>query len=183
MSNDTLANPAPLGLMGFGMTTILLNIHNAGFYELNTMILAMGIFYGGLAQVIAGLMEFKKGNTFGTLAFTSYGLFWLSLVFLLVSPWDQVKPDHLSMGWYFTTWGILTLFLFIGTLNGNKGTQFVFGSLFILFVLLALKSFTGSAAFGTIAGWEGIICGSSAFYVSLAETLNEKMGKTFLPLG
>jgi succinate-acetate transporter protein len=183
MSNDSMANPAPLGLMGFGMTTILLNIHNAGFYELNTMILAMGIFYGGLAQVIAGLMEFKKGNTFGTLAFTSYGLFWLSLVFLLVSPWGELKPDHLSMGWYFTTWGIFTLFLFIGTLNSNKGTQFVFGSLFILFLLLALKSFTGSAAFGTIAGWEGIICGTSACYVGLAETLNEKMGRTFLPIG
>ncbi len=72
---DALANPAPLGLMGFGMTTVLLNIHNAGFFENDIMILAMGIFYGGLAQVIAGIMEFKKGNTFGTTAFTSFGLF------------------------------------------------------------------------------------------------------------
>src|SRR5271170_6993916 len=83
---DTTANPAPLGLLGFGMTTVLLNFHNAGFYELNSMILAMGICYGGIAQIIAGIMEWKKGNTFATTAFISYGFFWLSLVGLLVMP-------------------------------------------------------------------------------------------------
>ncbi|HQH12989.1 MAG TPA: acetate uptake transporter, partial [Candidatus Sumerlaeota bacterium] len=83
---DTTANPAPLGLLGFGMTTVLLNIHNAGFFELSPMILAMGIFYGGCAQIIAGVMEWKKNNTFGTTAFTSYGLFWLTLVGLIVMP-------------------------------------------------------------------------------------------------
>src|SRR5512136_1783598 len=90
-----LANPAPLGLMGFGMTTILLNLHNLGLFNLNSMILAMGIFYGGVAQVIAGIMEFRKGNTFGTTAFTSYGLFWLSLVFLIVFPMGtpEFAPD------------------------------------------------------------------------------------------
>jgi len=81
---DASANPAPPGLLGFGTTTILLNIHNAGFYSLNTMILAMGVFYGGIAQVIAGIQEWKKGNTFGATASTSYGLFWLTLVGLLV---------------------------------------------------------------------------------------------------
>src|SRR6266496_2999215 len=75
---DTTGNPAPLGLLGFGMTTVLLNLHNAGFYELNSMILAMGICYGGLAQIVAGIMEWRKGNTFATTAFLSYGLFWLS---------------------------------------------------------------------------------------------------------
>ena len=84
--HDSTANPAPLGLMGFGLTTILLNIHNAGYYELNSMILAMGIFYGGLAQVIAGLIDFRKGNEFGATAFCSYGLFWFSLVALIVFP-------------------------------------------------------------------------------------------------
>ena len=78
--SDNLANPAPLGLMGFGMTTVLLNIHNTGMFPISAVILAMGIFYGGIAQIIAGCMEFKKGNTFGTTAFTSYGLFWLTLV-------------------------------------------------------------------------------------------------------
>src|SRR6266404_1292996 len=83
-SRDITGNPAPLGLLGFGMTTVLLNLHNAGFYELNAMILAMGICYGGIAQVIAGMMEWRKGNTFATTAFISYGLFWLSLVALIV---------------------------------------------------------------------------------------------------
>jgi succinate-acetate transporter protein len=81
MSNENLANPAPVGLLGFGMTTILLNLHNAGFYPLDAMILGMGVFFGGLAQLIAGTMEFKKGNTFGQAAFMSYGAFWLLLVF------------------------------------------------------------------------------------------------------
>src|ERR1700693_6211998 len=81
---DTTGNPAPLGLLGFGMTTVLLNLHNAGFYELNSMILAMGICYGGTAQIIAGIMEWRKGNTFATTAFISYGLFWLSLVTLII---------------------------------------------------------------------------------------------------
>ncbi len=84
--HDSTANPAPLGLMGFGLTTILLNIHNAGYYELSSMILAMGIFYGGLAQVIAGTIDFRKGNEFGATAFCSYGLFWFSLVALIVFP-------------------------------------------------------------------------------------------------
>ena len=83
---DLTANPAPLGLLGFGMTTVLLNLHNAGLIALGSMILAMGIFYGGLAQVIAGIQEWKKNNTFGATAFTSYGMFWLSLVALLFLP-------------------------------------------------------------------------------------------------
>src|ERR1035437_4494924 len=84
--NDTNANPAPLGLLAFGMTTVLLNLHNAGIFEMNSMILAMGIFYGGIAQVIAGIIECKKNNTFGLTAFISYGSFWLTLVGLIVMP-------------------------------------------------------------------------------------------------
>src|SRR5438045_5163884 len=83
---DNSANPAPLGLFAFGMTTVLLNLHNAGFFEMNSMILCMGIFYGGTAQVIAGIIEAKKNNTFGLTAFTSYGFFWLTLVALIVFP-------------------------------------------------------------------------------------------------
>src|SRR3970040_605348 len=84
--SEKLANPAPLGLLGFGMTTVLLNLHNAGVFPLGSMILGMGIFYGGIAQIIAGVMEWRKGNAFGTTAFVSYGFFWLSLVALLVLP-------------------------------------------------------------------------------------------------
>lgn len=180
-----LANPAPLGLMGFGMTTVLLNIHNAGFFPISSMILAMGIFYGGIAQIIAGVMEFKKGNTFGTTAFTSYGLFWLTLVALIIMPkMGLADPTpHAYMGWYLLMWGIFTLFMFVGTLKGNKVLQFIFFSLTVLFFLLAVRDFTGSHLIGTIAGWEGIVCGASAFYLAMAEVINEQFGRTVLPIG
>ena len=115
---DRSGNPAPLGLMGFGMTTVLLNFHNAGFFPLDSMILSMGIFYGGLAQVVAGIMEWKKGNTFAATAFTSYGMFWLSLVALVVLPKAGVgvaAPSGLAMPAYLAMWGLFTAVLFIGT--------------------------------------------------------------------
>jgi len=182
---DTTANPAPLGLLGFGMTTVLLNIHNAGYYELNTMILAMGIFYGGLAQIIAGIMEWKKNNTFGTTAFTSYGLFWLTLVGLILMPKLGLgeatsKPAFAA---YFFMWGLFTFVMFIGTLRLNRALQFVFLSLTVLFFLLAIRDYTGSAAIGTLAGYEGIICGLSAIYAALAQVLNEVYKKVVAPLG
>ena len=183
---DVSANPAPLGLLGFGMTTVLLNIHNTGYYGLGAMILAMGIFYGGIAQVIAGVMEWKKGNTFGTTAFTSYGLFWLSLVALLLLPTGGKLATATSAGllaWYFLFWGIFTLVMFIATLRINRALQVVFATLFILFFLLAVRDFTGNVPVGKVAGWEGIICGLSAIYAGLAQVLNEVYGKTIAPLG
>ncbi len=181
---DATSNPAPLGLMGFGMTTVLLNIHNAGVFPLDTMIMSMGIFYGGLAQVIAGIMEWKKGNTFGTLAFTSYGLFWLTLVGLWILPkFDLQASNPFAMGFYLLMWGIFTLGMFFGTLKANRALQFVFASLTILFFLLAIRDFSGNESIGILAGIEGIICGFSAIYASFAQVLNESLGKTVLPLG
>ncbi|QBC43190.1 acetate uptake transporter [Iodobacter fluviatilis] len=184
-TQDQTANPAPLGLLGFGMTTVLLNLHNAGAIELSAMILAMGIFYGGIAQVIAGILEWKKGNTFGTVAFTSYGMFWLTLVALLILPKLGLAESASvnSMTAYLTMWGIFTAFLFIGTLKLNKATQFIFGSLTILFALLAVGDYTGSATIKQIAGIEGIVCGASAIYAAMAQILNEMYGKTIMPLG
>ncbi|MBN2179255.1 MAG: acetate uptake transporter [Deltaproteobacteria bacterium] len=182
---DTTANPAPLGLMGFGMTTVLLNIHNAGFYPLDSMILAMGIFYGGLAQVIAGIMEWKKNNTFGTTAFTSYGLFWLSLVFLVLMPklgwWNG--PTSGAMATYLFMWGLFTFFMFIGTLKANRALQVVFFTLTVLFFLLAWGDASGSVAVKHCAGYEGIFCGFAAIYAAMAQVWNEMYGKTILPLG
>jgi len=182
---DTTANPAPLGLFGFGMTTVLLNLHNAGFFPLDTMILAMGIFYGGVAQVIAGTMEWKKNNTFGTTAFTSYGLFWLTLVGLLVLPDLGIgtPPGDTSMAAYLTAWGVFTGCLFIGTLRLNRALQFVFASLTVLFLLLALVRITGNTTLATLTGWEGILCGLSAVYAGLAQVLNELYGREVMPLG
>src|SRR5471030_1735573 len=111
---ENTANPAPLGLLAFGMTTVLLNFKNAGFIEMSPMILAMGIFYGGIAQVIAGIIEAKKNNTFGLTAFTSYGFFWLSLVGLIVIPslgW-MPKPSEAGMSAYLGMWGLFTFLMF-----------------------------------------------------------------------
>jgi len=182
---DTTANPAPLGLLAFGLTTVLLNIHNAGHYELNSMILAMGIFYGGMAQIIAGIMEWKKNNTFGTTAFTSYGLFWLTLVGLLLMPSLGLgtATSKVAFAAYFFMWGLFTFVMFIGTLRINRALQVVFLTLTILFFLLAARDYFGSAAIGTLAGYEGIICGLSAIYAALAQVLNEVYKKVVLPLG
>ncbi len=182
---DSSANPAPLGLLGFGMTTVLLNLHNAGFFALDTMILGMGIFYGGIAQIIAGIMESKKKNTFGMTAFTSYGCFWLTLVALLVLPkvgWGEA-PTKVAMAAYLFMWGLFTFVMFIGTFKLNHALQFVFGSLTILFWLLAFADATGNASITRLAGYEGIICGLSAIYTGLAQVLNEVYGRTILPLG
>ncbi len=179
-----LANPAPLGLMGFGMTTILLNIHNAGFFPMDSMILAMGIFYGGLGQVIVGIMCYNRGDTFGTTAFTSYGLFWLTLVGAVVMPEMGLQASpHSFMGWYLTLWGIFTGFMYIGSRCYPMAKQVVFGSLTILFALLAIRDFTGSELIGTIAGFEGIFVGASAIYFAMAQVLNAEYGREVLPVG
>lgn len=196
MSNDNLltklANPAPLGLLGFGLTTILLNLVNAGVIPLDSVVLAMGIAYGGIAQIIVGAMEFKKGNTFGTVAFLSYGLFWWSLVMILLLPqfpeFAGFAPSASSLAAYFIMWGIFTFGMFFGTLKANRALQFVFGSLFILFFMLAIREITknpvisGSITFNTFTGVVGIICGASAVYLGIAEVLNEVHHKTILPI-
>ena len=183
---DSTANPAPLGLLGFGMTTILLNIHNAGIYELDSMIMGMGIFMGGIAQIFAGLQEWKKNNTFGATAFTAYGSFWLSLVALWLIPKTSFGADYKSsetaVGWYLLIWGIFTFFMFIGTLKLSRLLQIIFLTLTILFVLLAVSDFTGNKSLHTIAGYEGIICGASAFYGCVAQVINEVYGRKVFPL-
>jgi len=181
---NKLANPAPLGLMGFGMCTVLLNLHNAGYFALGSMILAMGVSYGGIAQIIAGIMEYRNGNTFGTTAFTSFGLFWLTLVALMVLPvlgWAQ-EPSAAAMAAYLFMWGLFTAFMFIGTLKLNRSLQVVFGTLALLFWLLAAADITGSATLKIIAGYEGIFCGFSAIYTAGAEVLNDVYGRKILPL-
>ncbi|MGE4267680.1 MAG: acetate uptake transporter [Deferribacterales bacterium] len=181
---DTTANPAPLGLMGFGLTTILLNLHNIGLFAMDSGILAMGIFYGGLGQIIVGMMEWKKKNTFGTLAFTSYGLFWLTLVGIIVLPkMGFEKPDTVAMSAYLFLWGFFSLILFIGTFKLNKALQVVFFLLVILFMLLAIGDMFESASIKKFAGFEGVLCGLSAMYAGAAQVLNEVYKKTVLPIG
>ena len=182
--DDGTANPAPLGLCGFGFTTILLNLHNAGFFALDTTIITMGIFYGGLAQIIVGIMEWKKNNTFGTVAFTSYGFFWLTLVGIWLIPaiGPVSQPSPVSMACYLTLWGLFTLALFIGTFKLSRALQVVFGSLTVLFFMLAYSKATGNHEMHSLAGFVGIFCGFSAFYTGMAQVLNELYRKKLFPL-
>lgn len=184
IQKDNTANPGPLGLCGFGLTTILLNLHNAGLFGMDTMILAMGIFMGGIVQVIVGTMEWKKNNIFGTMAFTSYGIFWLTLVFLMMLPKMGLgtAPTPTSMGYYLTVWGILSLGFFVATLKLGKVMAFLFATVVSLFALLAIANFTGSHMIHTIAGIEGVICGSTAVYMAIAQLLETVYGRQLLPL-
>ena len=182
---DTTANPAPLGLLAFGMTTVMLNLHNAGIFALGSMIFAMGIFYGGLAQIIAGLMEWKKNNTFGTLAFISYGFFWISLVGLIVMPklgMSDVfgKADFLA---FLSIWGLFSFVMWVITFRISKALQVVFGLLVLLFVLLIAGNALGNVTVLQIAGVEGIICGLSAMYTGLGQVMNEVYKEKVINLG
>ena len=182
-----LANPAPLGLFGFGMTTILLNLANAGVYPLGSSVLSMGIFFGGFAQIVAGLLEFRKGNTFGMTAFLSYGFFWESFVFIFILPGisglSGFPPTNTALGYYLFFWGIFTLLMFIGTLRINGALMVVFGTLTILFFLLAAGFWSNmGTTFGQFTGYEGVLCGLTAVYTAIANVLNEVYGKSVLPL-
>ena len=178
-----LANPAPLGLLGFGMTTILLNLHNAKLIELTVVIVAMGFALGGLAQIIAGIFELRQGNTFGGTAFTAYGLFWWSLIFIWLNLGDKANAaDAKSMGFYLLLWGVFTLFMFFGSLKHSRALQAVFLLLAILFFGLAAGDFTGVGTVTLVSGVIGIFCGASAVYTSMAQILKGEYGREILPL-
>lgn len=182
---DSTANPAPLGLLCFALTTILLSMHNAGLFPLDAMILAMAIFYGGIAQIFAGVFEWRKANTFATTAFVSYGFFWLTLAGIIVLPklgWAE-KPSEVAMASYLGIWGLMSFIMFIGTLRLNRALQVTFFLLVVAFALLAVGDLIGSKTLKTIAGWEGILLGFSAFYTGLAQVLNEVYGRVVWPLG
>jgi|SRR5690625_2213332 len=178
------SNPAPLGLLGFGLTTILLNLHNAGLIPLSIVIVAMGVAMGGVAQIIGGLISYKNGNTFAGTAFTAYGFFWLSLVMIwILGPKYNMEADLTSMGFYLLLWGIFTTFMAIGTKTHSLVSKLVFWSLALLFYLLALGDFTDVVIITRIAGVLGIFTGLFATYDAVAQIVNEEFEKEVLPLG
>lgn len=185
MGDCKRANSSPLGFVGFGLTVILLNIHNAGFLPVTTATAAMGIFCGGVAQLIAGLLEYRRGSTFAMTAFLAYGFFWITLVVSWYLPvaGAVVSTDSISSGVYLTLWGVFTFFMFIGTLNLNKALQVIFGSMTLLYAFLAIGNFAQSSLMITLGGFAGIICGVASIYLAMADVLNEVYAKTVLPVG
>ncbi|MCX2574132.1 acetate uptake transporter [Pedobacter sandarakinus] len=184
--NTTLtSNPGPLGLCGFGMTTVLLNLHNSGLFKLDAMILAMGIFVGGIAQLIAGVLESKKNNTFGLTAFVLYGSFWLTLVALILmqkfSAIEAVSTP--SMTAFLFVWALITSMFLVGSTRISKALMVVFILLTLLFLLLAFSELFGSSSLKVFAGFEGIVCGLSALYLAAATIINEVFDETLLPIG
>src|SRR5512147_672817 len=182
---DTNANPAPLGLLCFALTTVLLSAHNAGFFGLDAMIVAMAVFYGGIAQVFAGVFEWRKNNTFASTAFISYGFFWLTLAGIIVFPKLGLadRPNEIAMGSYLAMWGLMSFVLFIATFRLNKALQVVFFLLVVAFALLSIGDFIKSPMLTRLAGYEGIVLGFAAMYTGLAQVLNELYGRVVWPLG
>lgn len=181
--SDKYANPTPLGLIGFASTTWLLSMQNAGWFgpDVSGMVLAMAFAFGGSAQLIAGLLEYPKGNTFGTVAFISYGSFWWS--FALFEDFFSSAVPALFIGWYLFIWGVFTFYMWIASLRTNRALMLVFLMLWITFVLLAVGAWSGNTLFSHLGGYTGLITAVLAAYLSAAEMININFGRTVLPVG
>lgn len=180
------ANPAPLGLAGFGLTTVILSCINAGLLpvESTSVVVSLAFAFGGTAQLLAGILEYVNGNTFGTVAFTSYGMFWW---------WYALMSWSIGAGWIkapgagavatvLLLWGVFTFYMWIATFVANKGVWTVFLLLWLTFAFLAAGDFGWGGGHG-IGGWLGIATGVAALYVSFAEVANGAFGREVVPLG
>jgi uncharacterized protein len=181
---DNTANPAPLGLCAFGMTTLILSIHNMGLTALASPIIAMAIFFGGLAQVIVGTMEWKKNNTFGLLTFGSFGFFWICFATLLMLPGLGLSkaPGPVELAVFLGLWGIFAFGLFICSLKMHKTLQITLLALVVTFFLLVAAQLTGSSMILVAGGVIGVITGALAFYMGFGQVINEVFGKKLVPL-
>lgn len=182
---DKTANPTPLGFTGLGLSAVLLSLSYIGLYPVNSMIMSMAIFLGGFAQVFAGIMAWKKGSVFGGAAFCVFGLFWFSFAGLLLLPGTGLigAPDPISVAAYLFLWGVYTFVLLIATLKlDSKAIMFIFLTLFLLFILLAIVNATGNTGLLLIAGYVGLIMGLAALYTALAIVLNDAYGKKVAPI-
>ncbi|HWQ49381.1 MAG TPA: acetate uptake transporter [Methanosarcina sp.] len=182
---DKTANAAPLGFTGLGLAAVLLSLSYIGIYPVESMIVSMAIFLGGFAQVFAGIMCWKKGDVFAGTAFSAFGLFWFSLAGLLIMPaigWAEASSGT-AMAAYLFIWGVYTFVMLIVTMKiGIRALQFVFVTLFLLFILLAVVNATGSTGLLVIAGYVGLVMGLGALYTALGMVMNEIHGKTVIPL-
>ncbi len=182
MNNMKLGNPAVVGLAGFGLTTLLLQMHNLGLCSLGPVV-ALGLIFGGGAQLMAGLMEQKTGNNFGFAAFTSYGAFWISLVILwFLNEKGVFVSSTTDVGYFLLGWTLITAMFWVGSLFIHKAMTVTFSTLLLGFILLDLGHF-GAPVFNTVAAYVLIICALSAWYMMFTIILNELAGKEILKSG
>ena len=181
---DNTANPAPLGLCAFGMTTLLLSLHNAGLTALSSTIVAMAILYGGIAQVIVGIMEWKKKNSFGMLTFTSFGFFWISFATLLILPALNLAkaPQTADLAAFLAIWGIFAFGLFVCTLAMHRLLQVTLAAVVLLVVLLVVAELTANPLILTLGGAAGLVAGGLALYMGMGQVINEIFGRRVLPV-
>jgi succinate-acetate transporter protein len=177
------ANPAPLGLFGFALTTWMLSMINAGWVSPTGMgmILALAFAFGGTAQFAAGLMEMPRGNTFGFVAFCGYGAFWWSFALFVEFLGKGVPPA--VVGWYLFLWGGFTFLLWLASFTLSRATFLIFLALWITFMLLAFGAWSGAAWLTTLGGYGGLITALLAGYVAAADVINETTGRVVLPVG
>ncbi len=182
MSTQKLGNPAVVGLAGFGLTTLILQLHNIGLCGIGP-VLAMGFIFGGLAQFIAGFMEQKLGNNFGFSAFVAYGSFWIGLgIIWLLNHFNIYPLSHTDLGWYLVVWALYTLILMFASFYVHKAMSITFILLEIGFILLVIGHF-GYPKMNIVAGYELIFCALAAWYMMAAIIVNDLAGKTVLPFG
>ena len=181
-----IADPAPLGLAAFALTTFVLSFFNAKIVSTSgeAIVLAVALAYGGIAQILAGMWEFRNGNTFGATAFTSYGAFWLSLwvlnEFLVRSiPKSAVGA---ALGLYLVSWGVFTTYMWVASLRTSVAISLVFLLLAVTFALLGIGNWTTTTGLITAGGWFGIATAAVAWYASFAGITNSTFGRTILPV-
>lgn len=180
-SHGPLADPGALGLGAFALTTFVLSMSNTGIVPSSVAVLGLALFYGGIAQVIAGIWELRNGNTFGATAFTSFGAFWLAFWYL-ESTGGNVEAGAAGMGTFLLAWAIFTLYMTVAAKKTNGSIFIVFVALSITFVLLAIGAYTGITAIHQLGGWFGILTALLAWYGSFAVVYNSTAGRAVLPV-
>ena len=183
----TIADPAPLGLAAFALTTFLLSLFNAGLLPEagEPVVFPLAAFYGGLAQFVAGLWEFRNNNTFGATAFTSYGAFWLTFWALETFYASRIPEDQLALyvGWFLISWAIFTIYMCIGSFKVSVAVNIVFILLTATFLVLGIGDVLGNDSLVRIGGYLGLVTALGAWYASAAGVLNDTVGRTVLPVG
>ncbi|MHB8256915.1 MAG: acetate uptake transporter [Acidiferrobacterales bacterium] len=183
-----MANPAPLGLVGFGLTTVILSLVNAGVLPPGgeQVVIPLAFAYGGLIQMIAGILEFRTGNTFGTVAFLSYGAFWWWFALLVLLGGHGIldlSQAGSAIGVTLIGWGVFTLYMWIATFRLSKALWWIFLTLWITYFLLGFGALFGKSEMHVAGGWLGLVCGLLAMYTSFALVTNATFGKTVIPVG